>query len=128
MADIVKIAAVAVIATLCALTVKKQAPELATVLTITAGALILAQVFGAVGQARALMDELAELSGLSPAVVAPVIKTVGVAIVTKLAASICRDAGESGVAAAVETAGSVVALAVAIPLLRMVLSLITGLL
>ena len=56
------------------------------------------------------------------------IRTVGLAVVTKLAASLCRDAGEGSVAAFVELAGSAAAVVVALPLLDMVLKLVEDLL
>ena len=71
---------------------------------------------------------LGEAAGLSPAVLAPVLKTVGIAILTHISAEVCRDAKESGIAAFVETAGAAVALCVALPLLRAVLDTVTGLL
>ncbi len=122
-----KIAVLAAAAVLCGLTVKKQAPELAVVLGFAAAAAILSRASGSLHQVRTLLDELGSLSGLPPAVIAPVIKTAGIGILTRLTASFCRDAGESGVASAVELAGSIIALAVTIPLLNMVLDLIMGL-
>ena len=62
------------------------------------------------------------------AVVAPVVKTTGIAILTRLAAELCRDAKESGIAAFVETAGAACALCAALPLLETVLDMVTGLL
>ena len=98
------------------------------VLSLAAGALVLTMALGAVESVRALMDELGEAAGLSPAVLAPVLKTVGIAILTHISAEVCRDAKESGIAAFVETAGAAVALCVALPLLRAVLDTVTGLL
>ena len=124
MEDILKIAAAAVAAAVCAVVVKQRAQEVGLVLSLAAGALVL----GAVESVRALMDELGEAAGLSPAVLAPVLKTVGIAILTHISAEVCRDAKESGIAAFVETAGAAVALCVALPLLRAVLDTVTGLL
>jgi stage III sporulation protein AD len=126
MEDILKIAAAAVAAAVCAVVVKQRAQEL--VLSLAAGALVLTMALGAVESVRALMDELGEAAGLSPAVLAPVLKTVGIAILTHISAEVCRDAKESGIAAFVETAGAAVALCVALPLLRAVLDTVTGLL
>ena len=123
-----EIAALAVAAALCALVVKREAGGAALVLGLAAGAVILGQVLGAAEAVRALMDELGERAGLSPAVLDPVIKTVGIAILTRIASEVCRDAGESGIAAAVETAGAVLALWIALPLLRAVLDTVTSLL
>lgn len=128
MTDILKISAVAIAAALCAVVVKKQVRELALVLALTAGAVILTAALGALESVRALLDELAQLAGLEPAVLAPVVKTVGVAIITRVTVEVCKDAGEGGIAAFVEIAGSAVALYLALPLVRAVLSAITGLL
>ena len=123
-----EIAALAVAAALCALVSKREAGGAALVLGLAAGAVILGQVLGAAEAVRALMDELGERAGLSPAVLDPVIKTVGIAILTRISSEVCRDAGESGIAAAVETAGAVLALWIALPLLRAVLDTVTSLL
>ena len=127
MEDILKIAAAAVAAAVCAVVVKQRAQEVGLA-PLAAGALVLTMALGAVESVRALMDELGEAAGLSPAVLAPVLKTVGIAILTHISAEVCRDAKESGIAAFVETAGAAVALCVALPLLRAVLDTVTGLL
>lgn len=128
MVDMGKIAALAVAAALCAVVVRKQAPEISIVLVLLGAALILGLSLTAIVGVKSMMDDLREAAGLSPAVVAPVVKTVGVAILTKFAAEICKDAKESGLAAFVETAGAAAALFLAVPLLRTVLTMITGLL
>lgn len=124
----VKIAAIAVTAALCAVVLKKNVAELAMVLALCAGAIILTCSIEALGGVRELMDTLADTAGLSPAVLAPVIKTVGIGILTKLSAELCRDVKEGGIAAFVETAGAAAALLVSLPLLKTVLSMVTGLL
>ena len=97
-------------------------------LALAAGAVILTAALGALESVRALLDELAQLAGLEPAVLAPVVKTVGVAIITRVTVEVCKDAGEGGIASFVEIAGAAVALYLALPLVRAVLTTITGLL
>ena len=128
MEDMLKIAAIGVAAALCAVVVRKNVRELGLALALAAGAMILAFVLGAVGSVQSFMERLGDLAGLSPAVLEPVMKTVGIALVTKLAAEVCRDAGEGGIASTVEIAGAVLALFVALPLLEAVLDTVTGLL
>ena len=128
MESVVRLAAAAVAAALCAVVVKQHARGGRAGLALAAGALLLGAALGAIEEVRALADELGELIGLSPAVLAPVLKTVGIAILTRIAAELCRDAGEGGIAAAAETAGAAAAVLTALPLLRAVLSTITGLL
>ena len=128
MPDMVKIAAIAVAAALCAVVVKKNVAELGMVLALCAGAIILSCSLGALEGVKELMDTLADTAGLSPAVLAPVVKTVGIAVLTRVSAALCRDAKEGGIAAFVETAGAAAALLVSLPLLKTVLSMVTGLL
>ena len=128
MPDMVKIAAIAVAAALCAVVVKKNVAELGMVLALCAGAIILSCSLGALEGVKELMDTLADTAGLSPAVLAPVVKTVGIAVLTRVSAELCRDAKEGGIAAFVGTAGAAAALLVSLPLLKTVLSMVTGLL
>lgn len=128
MEEMLKVAAVAVTAALCAMVLQKQVQELALVLALAAGVLILAFSMDALRGLRAMMDTLASTAGLSGAILSPVVKTVGIAVVTRITAELCRDAKEGGIAAFVETAGAAMALFVALPLLEAVLSTITGLL
>lgn len=123
-----KIAALAVAAALCALVVRQNAREIGLVLALLAGALILGQALGAVEAIWELLEELGERAGLSPAVLDPVVKTVGIGILTKISAEVCRDAKESGIAAFVETAGAALSLYVALPLIRAVLDTVSELL
>ena len=128
MSDIVKIAAAAIAAAVCAAVVRKQEPELGLVLAACAGALILLYCSGALRAAVELMDKLMETGGLSEQVVEPVIKTAGIAIVTRLSADFCRDAKEGGLASAVELAGTALALAAVLPLMSAVVEMLAELL
>lgn len=124
MNDIVKIAAVGIIAAVCAMVIRKQAPELSVLLTICTVAVILIGCIGAMSAIRSYMDELSGIGGLTPTVVGPVIKVTGIAIISRFAADFCRDAKESAMASAVETAGSVIALIAVLPLMDCMLDLI----
>jgi stage III sporulation protein AD len=128
MNDMGKIAAMAVVAALCAVVVKKQVPEVAVVLALAAGAVILCSCVQALREIMDYISELAELGGLSSSVVSPVIKVSGIAVVTRLTAEICRDVNEGGLAGFVEMAGTVMMLLTAVPLMTAVLSTVTELL
>ena len=89
---------------------------------------MLALTASGLGAVVELMNELAEQAGLSEVLLEPVMKTVALSILTRLTAEICRSAGEGGVAAFVETAGGVLALLAALPLVRAVAQLMGELL
>lgn len=122
-----KVAAAALAAAVCAVVVRKQAPELGMVLAVCAGAVILLYCSGALRAAVGLMDKLVEVGGLSAQVVEPAMKTAGIAIVTRLSADFCRDAKEGGLASAVELAGTALALVAVLPLMSAVIEMLTGL-
>ena len=126
--DIFKLAALAVSAALCALVLRRRVPELALVLTLAAGAALLGEAVSSLGAVRGLADSLARTAGLSPGVWKPVWKTVGIGLVTRLASAVCKDAGEGGVAAFLETAGSALALLAALPLAEAVCDTLSSLL
>ena len=119
--------AIAVTAALCAMVLQKNAQELGLLLALAAGVLILGFALHATQGVLSLMDTLGETAGIVPAVLSPVVKTIGIAVVTRITAEICRDAKEGGIAAFVETAGAALALFVALPLMEAVLETITGL-
>lgn len=126
--DIFKLSALAVVAALCALTLRGKVPELAVVLALAAGVLLLGQAVDAMAAVRGLTDSLAHTAGLSPNVWQPVWKTVGIGVMTRLSSAVCMDAGEGGVAAFLETAGTALALLTALPLIETVFDTLSALL
>lgn len=126
--DMMALAAVGVTAALCGVVVRQKAPELAAVLTLAACVLLLWNTLPLLETIRDVLTELADLTELSPAILRPMLQTVGLAVVTKLASSLCRDAGEGSIAAFLEIAGAAAAVLVALPLLKMVLQLVLALL
>ena len=106
METMARLAAVGVTAVVLSAVLRKNTPELALLLALAAGLWMLALVGAGLGAVVELMKELAGQAGLSEALLEPVVKTVALSILTRLTAEICRSAGEGGVAAFVETAGS----------------------
>ena len=121
---LVKGAAVGVTAAVVGLALKKTSPESALLLWTAAGVVILIGVFGTVSELTSFARELAGTSGLSGELVTPVLKCTGIAIVSKMSSDVCRDAGASSAAGAVELAGAAAGIAVSIPLLKAVLDMI----
>ena len=128
MAAMIRLAAVGVTAVVLSAVLRKNTPELAVLLTVSAGLWMLLLVADGLTAVVLLMEELAGQAGISEVLLEPVIKTVALSILTKLTVEICRSAGEGGVAAFVETAGAVLALLVALPLVRAVSQLMGELL
>lgn len=124
---VIKAAAIAVVSALCILLIKKSNQELGLAAALAAAAVI---CFAAVR----LFDSILELvrytilqTGLSSALFLPIIKCVGIAVVVKITSGLCKDAGQSGIASALEMLGSAAALFTALPLIYSLLETIGGL-
>lgn len=124
----VKLAAVAVTAAVLSGVLRRNTPELALLLVLAAGLWLLALAAGPLSAAVALMEELAARAGLTDALLEPVFKTVALSVLTRLTAELCRAAGEGGLAAFAEAAGTALALAAALPLVQAVAQLMGELL
>lgn len=117
-----------VVGALLIVVVKKGSPELALLLSVACAVVVLVFLADAMGELIAFLQELGAHSGISSELFVPLYKTVGIALVVKVGGGLCRDAGESALGSVVETAGSVCALLVAMPLLQAVLRLLLELL
>ena len=124
MEQVFQVTALCLVGALLAVVVRRGSPELALLLTLAAAAAVLLALAEPVRELMTFLTELGERSGVSRELFVPLYKTVGIALVVKVGGELCRDAGESALAAVVETAGAVCALLAALPLLRAVLSLL----
>ena len=114
-----------VLAALTLSLVLKRTRRYRVLLVLTAGVILLLRVFSAAGSAAQRFSGLLSQCGLDSALYLPVCKAVGVAVVVRITAALCRDAGQSALAAKMEIAGAVLTLSVCLPLFEQVLDLIT---
>lgn len=124
MEQVLQAAALCVTASLLAMVVRRGSPETALLLALGAAAVVLAAMEDPLAQVLAFAEELGRRSGISEELLAPLYKTVAIALVVRVGGSLCRDAGESALGAVVETAGAVCALLAALPLIQTAASLL----
>ena len=124
METLLRAAVLGVAGAVIALLLKKNAPELALALSMAVCLLAAELAMELFAQLKEIVALCREQTGLSPAVVEPVIKCVGVGAVTRLAADLCKDAGQGAVASAVELCGACCAMVTALPLIRALLQMI----
>lgn len=124
MEQVFQVTALCLVGALLAVVVRRGSPEMALLLTLGAAVAVLLFLAGPLGELLGFLGELGERSGISQELFVPLYKTVAIALVVKVGGDLCRDAGESALAAVLETAGAVCALLTALPLLRAVLSLL----
>lgn len=112
------------LALVLSITLKKDAPVIAFLLTLTAGILLLLRAFDLVDGTMQRFSALLAQGGITEGLYLPVLKTVGVAVVVRVVGALCRDNGQSALAAKLEIAGAVLALSLCLPLLEQVLELV----
>lgn len=124
MEQIVQVTALCVVGALLAVVVRRGSPECALVLGIAAAVAVLVFLAQGLEELMAFLAELGERSGVPETLFVPLYKTLGIALVVRVGAGLCRDAGEAALGSVVETAGAVCAMLTALPLLRAVLDML----
>lgn len=119
-----KATVIGIVTVLLAAMLRKYSKELGILLTLAACVLLGLLL---VQFAQPLVDFLAKLrniAGLDKSVTEPIMKTIGIGLITQIGATVCADAGENAIAKLIEVCGGVLALYVSLPLLEAVLSMI----
>ena len=124
MFDFVRILLIAVAAVLCITIIKDKTPSLAFVLPIAAIACGVYLLMPTAGALLKSVQRVLSLSGLDSALFSPLLKVVCIGASAKIAAEICRDAGEKGIAAKVELAAVLCGMLCAVPLVEQALRMI----
>ncbi len=124
---ILRISGIAIIGAILAVSIKQRAPEFSMLVALAAAGAALALTLSLIQPVKEFILELTGAAGLETAVLGPVIKGLGIAILTKLCSDACLDAGERAISTVVETAGAAAAVYVALPLMSSVFRLITSL-
>ena len=115
---------IGVVTVVFAALLKRNSGELAILLTIGACVLMGVLIVRMTEPVLTFLGKLRNLAGLDTELMTPLLKTVGIGLLTQLAASVCTDAGESAIAKLIELCGSVLAIYLALPLLEAVIDLI----
>lgn len=122
--DIFQIAAIAIIGTILAITVKPYRAEIAVLIGVGTGVLILLQIIGSVSGIFNEFYSLIAKSGVDLSYFTLIVKIIGIAYVTQLASEICKDAGQGAVALKVELAGKALVMLMTMPVLSQFLQVI----
>ena len=115
-----KICGVALICAVMIAVLRSAKPESAFLLRMASTVLICGGVIGAMLPLINFLSSLFEESAVS-VYAETMIKALGVALITHICASVCRDCGENTVAGYAELGGKIEILILALPMLREIL-------
>lgn len=123
-----RIVAVCLVGALLAVLLKKTSPDMALLLALAVCLGVLAALTKGLEEVVTFLRELLEWGGLSAELFVPLLKTVGIALISRTGGALCRDAGEGAMAGLVEMVGAFAAILVALPLFRAAWQMLEGLL
>ena len=121
---LLKIAALGILTALLVTVLKKQSPESALLLSLSACILIALVVLDALKPLLRFFQTLQKQTQLEDGMLAPVAKAVGIGLLTQMSSTVCADAGQGAIARLIELCGGILTLSVALPLFEAVLELI----
>jgi stage III sporulation protein AD len=121
--EIISLIGIAIIATLLAVLIRRDRPELALLLALTAAALIFLFAVTRLAGVISVLEGLAQRTGINRQYFSLLLKIIAIAYIAEFGAQVCRDAGQEAVAGAVEVAGKVLILVLSVPILIAVFDL-----
>lgn len=115
--DIMKIVIVGIVATVLALLLKDEKPEIAVLVSIVTGLVIFVFIVTKLSSVMSVLKYFAGKANIDILYFSTILKVIAIAYITEFGAQVCRDAGEGSIASKIELAGKVLIMVVAIPIL-----------
>lgn len=123
---ILKVSAIAVVSAALSILLKKYNPEISLLLSFCVIIFIFTLASTIVGKISELIEMVKMIASPPDTLVEPVVKCLGISIVTKISGDLCRDSSQAASASALEFTGAACAMAVSMPMLISVLKMISS--
>lgn len=127
MSDVIKICGIAFIGLVSVSVMRGVKNEFSSFVSVATGVLLIGYALSCFYPLIEYVEDITKDSGFS-IYTETILKAVGIAVVTETAADICRDFGESAIAAKVELAAKSVIMLMAMPVVQSLLALAFGVL
>lgn len=124
---VIRAVGLAVIGSLLAVFLRKYDGAFALLVTLACATAILLLAMQLVEPILDFLRTLQDTAGISNPILAPLLKTVAIGLLTGIAANVCEDTGNKSAGTVVQLMGTVAAIYIALPLMQAVLELITSL-
>ena len=121
-----KIAAVCLLGALLTALLKKTSPDTALLLALAVCVVVLTALARGLEEVISFLRELLDWGGLSVELFVPLLKTVAIALISRVGGALCRDAGGGARASVVEGEGAVAAILVSLRVCRVAWRMLEG--
>lgn len=126
--EIFKIAVVGIVTAICVSIVKEHRPDVAILVGIAGGIMILLSLIDYLKQTFAFLAELSEKSGMDKGVLKTLIKVVLIGYVTDFAAGVVEESGAKALSEKVVLGGKLLIFAVSLPVIRLLIEIVEAML
>ena len=121
---IIRLTAAAVLSGLLAVLLEKTVPVNALLVTVSAALLIIMASVSFLEPILNLIRKLESVYDVSGVYSLPMIKCLLISLIAHFGAMVCKDAGQAALASSLETAGTIAAVWIVLPLLEAFLSML----
>ena len=125
---IFKVAVIALVSAYCALTVKEHRPEIALIIGLVGGVVILLAVIDYYSDLMVDLVSMIESVGIKSSVVKYLIKIVSVGLITDFVYSTVEESGQKALAEKLAFAGKIVVLTMTIPIIKYAIEVVGSML
>lgn len=115
--DIFTLCAVALITVILVLTISGNRPELAVIIAICGGFILLLSVLPAAAEIISVIKSISSIASIDMEYISIAVKCSGIGMAVTICSAVCRDAGQTGIAAKLEIAGRIMILTIALPVI-----------
>ena len=126
--DIAKIIGIALVTTFAVMVLKPTKPELAAIVSIAGGVIVLLMAVDALAAVLGNFSAIVNRTGINSEIFSALLKIIGIGYLADFAAGICSDAGNNSMAQKVSLAGKVIILVLALPIIDNLIQIIIGIL
>ncbi len=128
MTEIMRIAVIGVVGAILVVTLQQQKKEIALILTVMVGALLLWESSEYLQKILEGLRQLASDTGISGDHLKLLLKLLAISYVVEFGSEVCKDAGQQSLAGKIQLGGKLMMAALALPVFQSLLTLITELL
>lgn len=118
---------IAMVSTILCLVIKKDRPEMANFVAITAGVIILLSVVMKLNFIIEGIQSLADKVNIPAMYISLIIKLIGICYIMEFAVSLCNDCGEKNIATKLEFGGKIIIMTMSFPILLSIIDTIISL-
>ena len=126
--DIFRIIGVGLATAITALIVKQVKPEIAVVVGLCGGILMVLMIVDSATNIISVFNSLVSKSGVSSGIFSAVLKIIGLGYITEFSASLCNDAGATSIGNKILLGGKILILISALPIVTNLIDIIAELL